>query len=501
MTSTIINIAISLVALQIFMGLLDTLLHHEFRERLAWRENAATELRLHALRNIIYAVLFITFAWWMPKGVFAAIAIGLIALEVLITLWDFVEEDMTRKLPASERVLHTLLTLNYGAILLAVLPSLTALAVMPNNMEPVNHGVISAFLCLAALGVVIFAARDFFAARRIRHFQHHDASALGSALRGHKHILVTGATGFIGTRLCAALIGAGYSLTILTRNPIKAAETLPTPVKIIGDLNDIRDEAAVDAVINLAGEPLANGLWTRAKREKILYSRTQMLQDLHKLCERLYVPPKTIITASAIGWYGLRGEETLTETSQPAACFTHQVCAALESEAEKLTRFDCRVVQLRLGLVLGLEGGMLANLLVPFEWGLGGPIGNGEQWMSWIERDDAIRLIIHCLLTPELSGPVNAVAPQPVRGKTFAKNLGVALHRPAILPVSARLLEATLGDFARELLLASQRVMPEKAVNSGFEFQSPDLESALAYILPMKQIEESSGQPAHKHII
>ncbi len=484
----------TLIGIQIFMGALDTFLHHEFREKLAWQPTARAELRLHALRNLIYAGLFMVLAWSEPRGLFAHIVLAFIILEVLITLWDFVEEDLSRKLPASERILHTLLTLNYGAILIIIMPLLLIYGRLPTEIVSKDYGVISAFLTLAALGVLLFALRDYFAARRLNLLKTSAPATLANALKGHKHILITGATGFIGQRVANALIESGHSVTVRTRAPEKVGKLFKTPVRIISDFNEIRDDAALDAVVNLAGEPLATGLWTQGKRAKIINSRQRMAAEIEELCERLYVPPKTLVTASAIGWYGLRGEETLTEQSQPKTCFTHQVCDSAETAADSMARFQCRIVKLRLGLVLGLEGGMLANLLVPFEYGLGGPMGDGEHWMSWIERDDAVRLIIHALATPDLEGPVNAVAPNPVRNSAFVKALGAALNRPAILPMSAVLLKFVLGDFAKELLLASQKVVPEKAVQSGFTFNCPTLEAALEKILPIRNNGQGQDQ-------
>lgn len=491
-----------LVGLQIFMGGSDTLLHHEFTERLAWQPTARRELQLHALRNLIYAGLFAAFAWGEPFGIWAMVAIAFILGEVIITLWDFVEEDLSRKLPATERVLHTLLALNYGAILALLLPVLMANSIRPTAYSPVHYGAGSYILTLAAIGVLAFALRDYLASRRALRLTRPDPAALAKALRGHRHILITGATGFIGARLTKALLANGHDITILTRQPEKAA-TLGSPLRIIESLDQIRDEAHIDAVINLAGEPLATGLWTARKREKILTSRLTMLQDIEQLCTRLYVPPKTVITASAIGYYGPRGDEPLNEHASGVDCFTHQVCKAVEDKAEALTRFGCRVIKLRIGLVLGTEGGMLANLLVPFEYGLGGPMGPGAHWMSWIERDDLIRLIIHCLITKELEGPVNATAPEPVTNRHFAAALGQALHRPASLPMPAAPLKLALGDFAKELLLTGQRVLPEKALESGFHFKTPTLPQALTRIIPNARAQpaEAASQSVHKNII
>lgn len=486
----------SLIMVQILLGGLDTILHHEFRERLAWQPSAKVELRLHAVRNFIYAGLFLVLAWTEPNGYFAFVILVFIALEVLITLWDFVEEDLSRKLPATERILHTLLTLNYGAILILVTPLLLVNGRAENALTFTHHGPASYGLSLAAIGLLFFTLRDFMAAKRLGKLQTIPPASLAASLKGRQNILITGATGFLGRRLGNALIESGHTVTVLTRTPEKAASSIKTPVHIITDLDQLRDDAAIDALIHLAGEPLATGLWTKSKRQTIIASRRDMLTATADLFERLYVPPKTIITASAIGWYGLRGEENLTEQSGAKDCFTHKVCHEVEQKADELTGFGCRVVKMRLGLILGLEEGILANLLVPFEYGLGGPVGNGQHWMSWIERDDAVRLIVHALQNESLEGPVNAVAPNPVRNQEFAALLGKALNRPTRLPMSANLIKFAFGDMGKELLLASQKVLPEKALQSGFVFQSPDLGQALARILPVK----TKGNPCQKVI-
>ncbi len=477
----------ALVFLQLLMGASDTLFHHEFSEKLAWQPSAQNELKLHAIRNFIYSGLFFCFAWGVPYGWFALLAMGFILIEVVITLWDFVEEDLSRKLPATERVLHTLLALNYGAILALLMPALWGLFTFNTAYVPVYYGWGSWVLTFASIGVFVFGVRDCLAVNRLNHLERPPAGDLTKALKRHHHILITGATGFIGKRLTAGLIENGHSVTVLTRRPQEAAK-LGSPVNIITNLDEVRDDDPVDAIINLAGEPLANGLWTRAKRERIVNSRLDLIAQIEQLCARLYVPPKTVIIASAIGWYGLREDEELSEESKARPCFTHEVCQSLEQAADRLKVYQCRVVSLRIGLVLGSEGGMLANLLVPFEYGLGGPIGSGKQWMSWIDLDDVIRLIIHALITQDLDGPVNGVAPFPVRNKDFAKALGSVLNRPAVLPLSATLLKLGLSDLAKELLLGGQRVVPKKALASGFVFQSPTLRDALGKSFPFKSL-------------
>jgi uncharacterized protein (TIGR01777 family) len=307
---------------------------------------------------------------------------------------------------------------------------------------------------------------------------------LVTALPARQTVLITGATGFIGRRLVQALTTAGHQVIVLTRDPAKAA-TLDPPFRLITGLSQLPDDTHIDAIVNLAGEPIANGLWTVGKRHRILASRLRMTGNVVRLIKRLNAKPQVLINASAIGWYGPQGDEALTESADGRACFTRQVCGDWERAAVQAERFGVRVVRLRIGLVLGTEGGMLANMLAPFEYGLGGPFGSGQQWMSWIERDDLVRLIAHAMADPALKGAVNATAPEPVRNATFARELGHALHRPALLAVPAPLLRL-LGDLAEELLLGGQRVIPEKALKSGFVFRHANLRSALGAMLGSK---------------
>src|SRR5215813_2032870 len=365
----------SLVAVQFALGAFDVLFHHELTERLAWRRSQRRELVLHGVRNAIYAVLFLGLGWLEPHGVWAMLVLLLLAAEVVVTLIDFVEEDLTRHLPASERVTHTLLALNYGAILVLLTPVLLAWAGEPSALVPAWYGFATVLVTFAAFAVAVFGLRDGFAARRMERLIPAAAAELVAALPSRQRVLVTGATGFIGRRLTEALAAAGHDVVVLARDPLKAAALRP-PFRLVTSLDQVDSATAIDAIINLAGEPIANGLWTRRKRRRILASR------------------------------------------------------------------------LRITLVLGIDGGMLAQLLLPFEFGLGGPIGSGRQWMSWIERDDLIRLIAHAIATPRLTGPVNATAPTPVTNAVFAAELARALHRPSFLRLPAWLLRFVAGDLA-----------------------------------------------------
>jgi uncharacterized protein len=458
-----------LIALQIVMGAFDTLYHHEMTERLAWRPSQRYELMLHGIRNLLYAALFATLGWFEVHGAWAVLVIAVLAAEVVITLMDFVEEDVSRKLPASERINHTLLALNYGAILALASPVLVVWSSLPSAVAPAFYGVGSVLAAFAAAIVTVFGIRDLLASRRMEQLGRGPAQDLVQALPAHQHMLVTGATGFIGRRLVEALIRAGHQVTALVRDP--TAASFHPPYRVVTNLDQIRDDATIDAIINLAGEPIATRLWTTRQRRRILRSRLTMTRDVVRLIARLQHRPAVLISGSAIGWYGMWNDESLTEFDGGKSGFSHRVCEAWERSAKRAERHGTRVVRLRIGLVLGTDGGLLARLLMPFEFGLGGPIGSGKQWMSWIERDDLVRLIAHIIAAPTLTGAVNATAPTPVTNAVFTRELARALHRPALFRIPASPLRAVLGDFADELLLSGQRVLPDKALLSGFVFR------------------------------
>jgi uncharacterized protein (TIGR01777 family) len=471
-----------LIGIQIAMGAFDTFYHHEMTERLAWRPSQRHELQLHGVRNILYALLFLTLGWLEVHGVWAIVVIVVLIAEVVITLMDFVEEDLSRKLPASERINHTLLALNYGAILVLLVPILIEWAGRSSEVQWASYGYWSILAAVAAAGVALFGLRDLAAAQRLARLSEIAADGLVGVLSGRQTILVTGATGFIGSRLVSSLTNAGHQVIALVRNPAKA-EALHPPITLITSLDQLPAGMAIDAIVNLAGEPISNGLWTEAKRRKIVESRVNMTDDVVRLIGRLERRPAVLVNGSAIGWYGLWQDQVLTESAKSHVCFSHELCEAWETAANRAAEFGVRVICLRIGLVVGTEGGLLTRMLTPFEFGLGGPMGSGNQWMSWIERDDLIRLIAHAIAKPDISGPINATAPIPVTNGTFTEELGRRLRRPAVFRIPSGLLRGLAGDLANELLLGGQRVIPNKALSSGFVFRHETLRSALGAIL------------------
>jgi uncharacterized protein (TIGR01777 family) len=237
-----------------------------------------------------------------------------------------------------------------------------------------------------------------------------DAAELVNAMRERQHVLVTGATGFIGRRLVEALAAAGHDVTVLVRDPARAAALRP-PFRLATSLDQVPADAGIDVVINLAGEPIGNGLWTRAKRRRILSSRLRVTRAVVRLIARLQRRPALLISGSGVGWYGAWQDEELTEFDGGKRCFTHRVCEAWECAARTAQKHGTRVVRLRIGKVLGIDGGLLGSLVTPFAFGLGGPIGSGRQWVSWIERDDLVRLLAHVIATPQLTPPRRRPSP------------------------------------------------------------------------------------------
>ncbi len=295
------------------------------------------------------------------------------------------------------------------------------------------------------------------------------------------HVLVTGGTGFIGKPLCAALLGRDYEVTVLTRNGGKARD-LPFGTRVAMKMDGI---GGFDAVVNLAGENLSDHRWNEERLQQFTDSRVQVTRRMVDHMRATEDRPRVMISGSAIGWYGARGDEALSEHSTSGGYdeFPSQLCRAWEAEARKAEKLGVRVCLLRTGLVLERDGGPLAKMLPPFRMGLGGPLGNGRQWMSWIHREDLVAMILWLLENERCKGVYNGTAPEPVTNAQFARALGRAVGKPALLPMPGWVLKTMVGGMA-DILLTGQKVLPQRAREEGFPFRYPELQGALAAILP-----------------
>jgi uncharacterized protein (TIGR01777 family) len=295
-------------------------------------------------------------------------------------------------------------------------------------------------------------------------------------------IMITGATGFIGSVLLERLRRQSHSLVLLSRKPRRrqsgAKENwLTWDPDSTGEWQRAVDGA--DGIINLAGEPIAAKRWTKARKERLRRSRIDTTRALVDAIERATVRPKFLINASAVGYYGARGNEVLTEASAPGDDFLSRLCVEWEGEARKAEEHGVRVALLRSGIVLGKGKGALAKMVPPFKLFLGGRLGSGKQWMSWIHIDDEVSLIQFLMENDKARGPFNATAPNPVTMNEFARCLGRVLNRPAWAPVPASVLSLLLGEMA-EMLLAGQRALPQAAEQFGFRFKYKQAANALA---------------------
>ncbi len=302
-------------------------------------------------------------------------------------------------------------------------------------------------------------------------------------------ILVSGATGLVGSALVAYLSAGGHAVTRLVRAGRDSAPSpgIPTPSLAWDPYGTVFSSPSAlegfDAVVHLAGENIAAGRWTKARKARIRESRVRSTKTLAEAMARLVKPPRTLVVASAIGYYGDRGDENLVEASSRGKGFLAEVCAEWEAAAEPARVAAIRVVNLRTGVVLTPAGGALKQMLPPFRMGAGGPIGDGRQWMSWIALDDLLDVILHAIADESLSGPVNAVAPHPMTNEEWTEMLGKILRRPTVMPMPAFAARAAFGEMADELLLASTRVLPERLLAARHFFRFAEAEPALRHLL------------------
>lgn len=291
---------------------------------------------------------------------------------------------------------------------------------------------------------------------------------------------MTGSSGLVGAALASSLTADGQAPRRLVRSRPAPGDALWNPEAGSIDADALQ---GIRAVVHLAGESIAAGRWTGARKRRILESRAQPTRLLAQTLSRLAEPPEVMVSASAIGWYGDRGDERLTEESAGGTGFLAEVCREWEAACAPATERGIRVVNVRFGIVLAAAGGALARMLPLFRFGLGGRLGSGRQWWSWVSLDDVLGAIRHALVTPSLRGPVNVVAPEAVTNAEFTQVLGRVLRRPTLAPAPAFALRLALGEMAGPLLLASAHVAPEQLLATGYRFRHPQLERALRHLL------------------
>jgi uncharacterized protein (TIGR01777 family) len=492
---------------QVAMGAFDNFYHHEFTERLPWTPTAAHEQHIHAIRGSVYVGVFACFAGVVPQG---ALAYGLAAAlvgEVGVTCWDFVVEDATRlRYPATERVTHTLMAINYGAILGHWLPLvLGTWALQPTGLALQSYGAFTPLYAACAAGLGAWAVRDQLASRRLQRFAQQPLPQLPELAGAPLRVLVSGGSGFIGLRLVRCLLHQGHAVTVVTRDrkgTMRRLELMSPRARGGGDLTLVTAPSACaapcfDVVVNLAGASLAEQRWTPAREAELFRSRLEMTSDLIEMMRRQPSPPRVFVSGSAIGYYGLSAEAVAGEETPPreVTSLSHRLCGQWEERAlEAETELGTRTVLLRSGLVLGRDGGALAQMLPAFELGLGGPLGGGSQVMPWIHIDDHLRAISWCVGNESVRGPVNLTSPFAVDNEGFSRALGHSLGRPALLRVPARLLRALLGrSLADELLLEGSVVRPKRLLDEGFIFNHPTLLGALRHIVVAPRLPEDGA--------
>lgn len=296
-------------------------------------------------------------------------------------------------------------------------------------------------------------------------------------------VLLSGSRGLVGSALYEKLVRNNVEVVRLSRSQ----SANKSSSDIVWDDASGSVEAVLlegfDAVIHLAGESIASGRWTATKKERIRNSRVGPTRRLSEILSNLKTPPKLFLSASAIGFYGHRGDEALKETSPVGQGYLPEVCQEWETSARGVNNKGIRTAQLRIGIVLSPKGGALVQMLTPFKMGVGGKLGSGQQYMSWIALEDLVEIILFVLKDNSLEGPINTVSPFPVTNSEFTRALGQVLHRPTLFPVPSIMARLAFGEMADALLLASTRVLPEKLLKSGFEFRYPQLASALRFEL------------------
>jgi len=294
------------------------------------------------------------------------------------------------------------------------------------------------------------------------------------------NLFITGATGFIGSALCSRLLKEHHHITVLTRTP----EKVHAPLNVITAITQLNTEVVFDVVINLAGEPIADKRWSNQQKQRILTSRITTTQQLITFLKRVKHKPQLLINGSAIGYYGISQSNTAIDENEAGdESFSSQLCQQWEAAALQAETVGIRTCLLRTGIVLGKGGGALSKMLLPFKLGLGGRIGDGKQWMSWVHLDDLVGIIFYCIKHEQVSGAINGTSPNPVTNQEFTKTLGKVLKRPTIFPMPNVIIKLLMGQMGEELLLSGKKILPINIAAAGYDFQYPQLEQALIHSL------------------
>lgn len=485
------NIVFIIMSVQIALGALDNFWHHEFTEKLPSKPSARHELTMHAIRELLYGAIFMGLAWYEWHGIWGIVLVGLILTELVVTLIDFIIEDKTRLLPPLERVLHTILAINIGVFMAVFAPIVWVWIAQPSQMVSVEYGLWSWFFTACAIGVFAWGIRNVIAVGKLHILKVPEWQRKPFKKGRHdnpKTYLITGATGFIGSKLTRKLIGQGHDVIALSRDSEKVRYKFGPHTKPIENLDAITNDEVIHTIINLAGEPLIGGLWTKKRKQRFFDSRVGTTAKLNTLIARLHTKPETLINGSAIGFYGNRHDEILTETSSKGEGIMTQICVDWELEARKADIHGVRVVLLRIGIVLDGSGGALVPMLLSTKLCAGMIMGSGKQVMSWIDAQDLLGLITFADDNEDIIGTINATAPHPATQKEFMTTLGKALKRPVWCRAPAKIFRLLLGDMA-DIFLHGQHVIPEKAEASGYIFTYPTLHQSFERITQKETME------------
>lgn len=479
------NVVFILLSVQAVMGAFDNLWHHELAARLPQRVAARRELALHAAREAIYGVVFIGLGWFEWHGGFALLLGAMLGVELLITLADFLEEDRTRKLPPFERVLHTLLTISYGLFLGVFAPVLVDWWRMPTAISLTPHGLVSWLFTGFGVGVLGWSVRNAGAAVRLHRIARLDAQRevpLHQTLTAPA-VLVTGATGFVGSALMAELQREGRRVIALSRDAAQARARFGPGVWVVERLADIPSETRIDQIVNLAGARVLGMPWTAGRRQELLASRVGVTAAVAELARRLQQPPRVLVSASAVGFYGASPQASFEPRDEHSPArpgeFQSDLCSAIEHEARRAEALGVRVVRMRFGVVLGRGDGAYPMLALAARLGLGAVLGTGRQAAPWIHLDDAVSMVRFAMDHGRLEGPVNAVAPDTPTQARFTHALAASFGRRAWMRVPDGLLRMLAGEMST-LLLDGQNAVPRAAMAAGYVHRFPRLEGALA---------------------